>query len=437
MIDALLTHIQDLDFPAPLPTSLVQGYQTFPGTPLASIAREVQGALATSCLLQRVQPGQSVAIGVGSRGLANLPALVRAMVEAVRTRQAHPFVVPAMGSHGGGTAPGQREVLAQLGVTGDTVGAEIRADMEVRCTGCLPEGLALYQGLDSAAADHTLLLGRVKPHTSFHSHIESGLAKMSVIGLGKLVGAQTFHSFGVQGFVSLLTPATRMQVARTNILGGIAVVENAQEDTIAIEALAADEFAGPREEALLVLAREHMPRIPVSPIDVLVVRQLGKNISGTGMDTNVIGRYGVPDQPDADWPRITVVAVLSLTPDTKGNANGLGLANVIPARVLQAVNWQVTYTNSLTAGVMGLRKAALPVVMPSDRQALELALRCIQGKPEQARILMVEDTLSLGQVWMSENLATEWESLPQGRLGECVPLAFDDAGTMLTPWALP
>ncbi len=436
MIDSLLTHIQDLDFQAPLPTSLVQGYQTFPGVPIESIGREVQAALGTSHLLESVQPGQSVAIGVGSRGLANLPALTRAIVEAVRTRQAHPFIVPAMGSHGGGTTTGQRQVLAQLGVTCDTVGTEIRAAMEVKCTGCLPEGLALYQGLDSAQADHTLLLGRVKPHTSFHSNIESGLAKMSVIGLGKMVGAQTFHSFGVQGFVSLLTPATRMQVARTNILGGIAVVENAREETIAIAALAADEFAGPREEALLELARDHMPRIPVSPIDVLVVRQLGKNISGTGMDTNVIGRYGVPDQPDADWPRITVVAVLSLTPDTKGNANGLGLANVIPARVLQDVNWQITYTNSLTAGVMGLRKAALPVVMPSDRQALELALRCIQRPPEQARILMIEDTLSLSHAWMTQNLATEWECQPESSLGTCVPLSFDEAGTMITPWSL-
>ncbi len=436
MIDPFLSQIQNLDFPAPLPAALVEGYQAFPGVPVASIPGEVQAALDTSLPLSRIQPGQSVAIGVGSRGLANLPALVKAMVAAVRTRQAYPFVVPAMGSHGGGTAPGQRQVLTQLGITEDTVGAEIRATMEVQCTGCLSEGPALYQGLDSARADHTLLLGRVKPHTSFHSRIESGLAKMSILGLGKLRGAEAFHSFGVQGFVSLLAPATRLQATRTNLLGGIAVVENAREETIAVEALAAAEFAGPREEALLELARQHMARIPIAPIDVLVVRQLGKDISGTGMDTNVIGRYGVPDQPDADWPCITVIAALSLTSDTKGNANGLGLANVIPVRVARAVNWHATYTNALTAGVMGLRKAALPVVMPNDRQALQLAVRCIQRPSTQARILMIEDTLSLSKVWMSENLAPEWENQPAGSLGEYVPLAFDADGTMTTPWSL-
>ncbi len=436
MTNTLLTQIQDLDFASPLPDTLVEGYQQFPGVPVPSVHQAVQDTLRTTRLLEPVQPGQSVAVGVGSRGLANLPILVRALLDGLRAVQARPYVVPAMGSHGGGTAAGQRQVLAQLGITEDTIGAEIRADMEVKCTGCLPEGPALYQGLDSVQADHTLLLGRVKPHTSFRSHIESGLAKMSVVGLGKMIGAQAFHGTGVQGFVSLLEPAARLQAACTNLLGGIAVVENAREETIAIEALAADQFAGPREAELLALAREHMPWIPVSPVDVLVVRQLGKNISGTGMDTNVIGRYGVPDQPDADWPRITVIAVLSLTRDTKGNANGLGLANVIPARVLRAVDWQVTYTNALTAGVMGLRKAALPVVMPGDRQTLQLALRCIQGPPRQARILMIEDTLSLERVWMSENLAAEWSQQPANRLGACVPLTFDAAGTMTAPWAL-
>ena len=279
-------------------------------------------------------------------------------------------------------------------------------------------------------------MNRVKPHTSFRGRIESGLSKMCVIGLGKLAGAQACHAYGARGFATWLGEAARMQVARTNVLGGVAVVENAREEIIAVEGLRATEFAGPQEEKLLRLARVHMPRIPVSPLDVLVVRRLGKNVSGTGMDTNVIGRYGIPDMADGPEPRITVVAVLSLTPDTNGNANGIGLANVITARVLRALDWQATYTNSLTAGVMGLRKAALPAVMPSDRQALQLALRCIQVPPAQARMLFIEDTLSLGRVWMTRNVASEWAEQDACSLGPSLPLAFDGAGTMERPWAL-
>lgn len=432
----LLDQIQHLDFPAPLPATLTEGRQDFPGAPVPDVRRAVRQALQANALLDPIRPGQSVAVGCGSRGIAHLPLLIRSVTEAVAAAGAHPYVFPAMGSHGGGTATGQVETLAHLGVTPDSVGAEIRADMEVSPTGCIENGPSLFQGKDSAAADHVLLVNRVKPHTSFRGRIESGLSKMCVIGLGKLAGAQACHAYGARGFATWLGEAARMQVARTNVLGGVAVVENAREEIMAVEGLRATEFAGPKEEELLRLARVHMPRIPVSPLDVLVVRRLGKNVSGTGMDTNVIGRYGIPDMADGPEPRITVVAVLSLTPDTNGNANGIGLANVITARVLRALDWQATYTNSLTAGVMGLRKAALPAVMPSDRQALQLALRCIQVPPAQARMLFIEDTLSLGRVWMTGNVASEWAEQDACSLGPSVPLAFDGAGTMERPWSL-
>ena len=236
--------------------------------------------------------------------------------------------------------------------------------------------------------------------------------------------------------MSNLTEAAQLQVRHTNLLGGVAVAENGHEETMVVEALHASEFAGPRERALLDLARTHLPRIPVSPLDLLVVRRLGKNISGTGMDTNVIGRFAVPDLPDAEWPRITVVAVLSLTLETAGNANGLGLANVAAGRVLRNIDWQATYTNAFAAGVMGLRKAAMPAVVPCDRQVLELSLNSIQTRPEQARILFIDDTLSLGRAWMSPNLAAEWAAAPHCRTGPEVGLAFDDSGLMTSPWNL-
>ena len=436
MIQSLPEQTRHLNFPAPLPATLREGHQTFPGAPVRDVGEAVRDALRASGMLPGIKAGARVAVGCGSRGIANLPAATQAVVDLLRAQGARPYVFPAMGSHGGGTAEGQVKLLARLGVTSERVGAEIRADMAVRPTACLEEGLTLYQGLDSARADHVILINRVKPHTSFRGDIESGLAKMSVIGLGKLKGAQSYHAHGMRAFTARLPAAARLQMKHTNVLGGIALVENAREETLAVEALPAAEFAGPRERALLRLARDHMPRIPVSPIDALVVRRLGKNISGTGMDTNVIGRYGVPDVPDAEWPRIAVVAVLSLTADTQGNANGLGLANVVSGRVLEAIDWQATYTNALTAGVMGLRKAALPAVMPSDRQALELALRCTQNPPARARILMIEDTLSLGRVWMSENLAAEWARQADCQVGAATPLAFDAQGTMTAPWSL-
>lgn len=436
MPPSLPDQIQGLEIQAPLPETLTEGFQHFPGEPVADIGRAVHDALDRSGMLRHVQAGQSVAVGCGSRGIANLPLLIRSTVEALKARGANPFVFPAMGSHGGGTAAGQTDVLAHLGVTHDSMGAGIRSGMEVNETACIPNGPRLFQGCDSAAADHVILVNRIKPHTSFQGPVESGLGKMCVIGLGKMAGARAFHAYGARGFMHWLVQATRLQVGHTNVLGGIGVVENAREETIAVAGLMADEFAGAREQSLLEMARAHMPRVPVSPIDVLVVRRLGKEISGTGMDTNVIGRYGIPHLADADWPRITVIVVLGLTPDTNGNANGLGLANIISARVLHAVDWQATYTNALTAGVLGLRKAAMPVVMPNDRQALQLALRCIERQPAQARVLMIEDTLSLDRVWMSGNLAAEWASLDECELGASVPLAFAGCGGMTAPWSL-
>ena len=437
MIPELLESVEGLSFGAALPDRLVTGYQDFPDNAVRDVPGAVRSAMDGSGLLDAVEPGQSVAIGCGSRGLANLPALTRTTIECVRERDAQPYLFPAMGSHGGGTVAGQLKVLANFGLTEKSMGVPIRANMAVRRTVCLPGGPQLYQGEDSARADHVLLINRVKPHTSFHGPVESGLSKMCVIGLGKLEGARTYHAHGVEVFVSNLTEAARLQVAHANVLGGVAVVENGHEDTMAVEALHASEFAGPRERALLDLARTHLPRIPVSPLDLLVVRRLGKNISGTGMDTNVIGRFAVPDLPDAEWPRITVVAVLSLTPETAGNANGLGLANVAAGRVLRDIDWQATYTNAFAAGVMGLRKAAMPAVVPCDRQVLELSLSSIQTSPEQARILFIDDTLSLGRAWMSPNLAAEWDAAPHCRTGPEASLAFDGSGLMTSPWDLP
>ncbi len=435
-MQTLIHQIQDLNFAAPLPETLVAGFQAVRGTPLPDIRGQVRRTLAETGLLQSIQPGQRVAIGCGSRGVSHIPETIGTLVTAVRAQGGDPYVFPAMGSHGGSTAAGQRETLTHLGVTPESVGAPVQSTMEVRVTVKMPDGPQLYQGLDSAAADHVVLVNRIKPHTSFSGPVESGLSKMSVIGLGKLTGAQAYHAGGMDVFVHGLAGAAQLQVQHTNLLGGLALVENAREETIAVQALTAAEFGGPREQALLQMARAHMPRIPVSPVDVLVVRQMGKDISGTGMDTNVIGRYAVPDVADDPHPHITTIAVLSLTPGTQGNANGLGLANVIAARLLETVNWHTTYTNALAAGVMGLRKVAMPAVLPHDRAVVAVALRCNRRPPAQARMLFIADTLSLDHVWLSPNLAADWAAQPGCSLGPEVPLSFAASGAMIRPWDL-
>lgn len=432
----IIDQIQDLNVEAPLPSELAVGLQEVSGTPLPDIAGAVCETLAESALLQAVQPGQSVGIGCGSRGVANVQAVTRALAAQVRARGGEPYVFPAMGSHGGSTAAGQMETLAQLGITEELAGAPVKASMETRKTARLPDGPQLYQGVDSAAADHVLLINRIKSHTSFSGSVESGLSKMSVIGLGKLVGARAYHAGGMEVFQRHLPAAAQLQRLHTNLLGGLGLVENAREDTIAVRALHAADFGGAQEAALLNLAKAHMPRIPVSPVDVLVVRRMGKNISGTGMDTNVIGRYAVPDVPDDAHPRITTIAALSLTEKTQGNANGLGLANVISARLLAATDWHSTYTNALAAGVMGLRKVAMPAVLPHDRAALAAAVNGNQRPPADCRMLFIEDTLTLDRVWLSPNLAAEWEAQPGCSLDGRVPLAFGACGSMTEPWNL-
>ena len=433
----LLDQIQSLNFSAPLPPTLLAVEQKFDSAQLADLAATTRRALTNAELVARMQPGASVAIGVGSRGIANLSLIVRTTVDALREAGLKPFIVPAMGSHAGATAEGQTKMLANLGVTEETVGAEIRATMEVAQVGQLPGGPPLFQGRDSLAADYTLLINRVKVHTAFRAQIESGLAKMEVIGLGKQQGASLMHNLGVPAFQNYLAPAARIYEAETNVIGGLAIVENAYDETAEIMGLSADEIGGPKEETLLVRSKSLMPSLPFPEIEVLVVRQAGKNISGTGMDPNILGRLFIPRQPENfGGPDIALIALLDLTETTHGNANGMGLANVITARLAQKIDWQATYTNALTAGILGMQRTAMPITMPSDEQALQIALRNCGYSAAEARLVLIQDTLTLDRLWVSPNLRAQVETHERLSVVEEMPLAFDDAGAMQSPWHL-
>ncbi len=433
----LFDQIQDLHFPAPLPETLLFTEQTFDSPRVDDVAAATRRALTASAVLTRVQAGDSIAVGMGSRGVANIDTIARETIKVLKEKGAHPFITPAMGSHAGATSASQMQMLANLGITRESVDAEIRATMDVQEIGQLDNGTRLYQDVLSAAADHTLIINRIKPHTSFRSHIESGLAKMAVIGLGKQHGAATMHARGVYGLVNYIAPAARVYEEKTNLLGGLAIVENAYDETAEIHGLTATDIGAEYEARLLEKAKSLMPSLPFPQIEVLVVQRLGKNISGTGMDTNVISRMKIPRQPEpADGPDIATIAVLDLTAATHGNAYGMGLANVITERVARQIDWAAAYTNALTSGVLGMWRTAMPMTMADDQRAIQAALRGCGEEQETARLVFLRDTLTLDRMWVSPSLRGAIEGHERLSLVEEVPLTFDADGVMHSPWAL-
>ena len=421
----------------PLPSTLIETAQLYEHSAIRDVYGAARAEVLGSGLLDGLRPGSRVAVASGSRGVANIPVIVKAVVDAFRERGFDPFVIPAMGSHGGGTAEGQIEVLASLGVTEDAVGAPVRATMEVQEVGQIPGGPKLYQDTISAGADYTFLINRVKPHTDFHGPVESGLTKMAVIGLGKRFGASEMHEWGAAGFERFLTTAARLYEAHSNVIGGLTLVENAYDETDLIRALAISVMGREGEMDLLETARRKMGSLPFADIDVLVVRELGKNISGTGMDTNVIGRLMIPREKEFPCDaNIAALAVLDLTAETHGNASGIGLANITTRRAMEKIDWFVTYTNALTSGTFGMQRVSLPMVMPDDHMAIQAAVRGCGRRPEAARIVMIENTLRTDRLWISPSLKEEAQGNPKLAVGKAVPLEFTAQGHMRSPWPM-
>jgi Lactate racemase N-terminal domain len=365
-------------------------------------------------LRARVRAGDRVAVAAGSRGIADIATVVRAAVDWLGAAGAAPFVVPAMGSHGGATAEGQREVLAELGITEEALGVPIRATMDTVEVGRLGDGTPVHHDREAAGADAVLVVNRVKPHTDFHGPLESGLAKMAAIGLGNHRGASTLHAGGVAALGGAVTEAARVVVGRGHVLGGLAIVENANEHTAQVALVPAEGIAGAEETALLDRARDLLGRLPFDRLDILVVDETGKDKSGTGMDTNVLGRCWVPGVPEFETPSITAVTVHSLSPGSHGNATGLGLADVMPLRVLEQVDLHKTYVNSLTSGSGGLRRSRLPMVLEDD-EAVVLAAVAMSGRrdPAELRIARIRDTLSTNEMMVSAALLDDVRAHPE------------------------
>jgi hypothetical protein len=409
--------------------SMIRVRQTFARPRVADIPRAVTQTLGAAAL--RVKRGDTVAVGAGSRGIANIGVIVGATVAWLKELGARPFVFPAMGSHGGGTAEGQLSVLEHYGITETTMGCPVRATMEVVQVG---EALGLPVWLDKLAseADWIGIVNRVKPHTDFKGTIESGLFKMMTIGLGKHRGAIQYHRANIHhGYETVITAVGREMLARARIGFGVGIVENGYDETAHIEAFAPEALeAG--ERRLLKSAREWMARLPFSPIDVLIVEEIGKNISGSGMDTNIIGRPSNPHEPFPNDPKILWIVALDLTEESYGNAVGIGNADFTTRRLVDKIDMKPTLINAVTACAPG--GAKVPATFDSDREAVETALSCIGlTPPEKARVIRIKNTLMLGEIEVSEAYTAELAKRPDlTPIGDATPLRFDAAGRLVS-----
>ena len=384
-----------------LPNVALVGQRIDSPPALASIREGVRGALEAVEL-----PPGSVAIGVGSRGVAGIGEIVAALVEVLKESGAEPFVVPAMGSHGASTAEGQAEVLSHLGVDEESVGCPVRATMEAVGIGETPSGVAVFMDRNAYEADAVVVVNRVKPHTAFRGAVESGPTKMLAIGLGKQRGAHSVHSAGWEKIHETIPEAARVVTESGKVAFGLATVENADEEPCRIVAIPAGELEE-AEAPLLEEAKRNLARLPFDDIDVLVVDEIGKNISGDGADPNVTGRY--PTTAASGGPSVERMVYLGLTDETGGNANGLGMADVVTERLAAAVDRPSTYMNALTSTTPAPVKT--PMVMPTDEMAIAAALTMCAGvEPRDARLVRIENTLKLGRIWVSEALLGEVEN---------------------------
>nr|WP_233255334.1 lactate racemase domain-containing protein [Haloplanus rallus] len=382
-----------------------------------------------------VPDGGEVAIGAGSRGIANLGSIVSGVVAGVRDRGYEPFVFPAMGSHGGATAEGQREKLDTLGVSEETVGCEIRATMDVETVGETPErGVPVYADANAVAADAIVMVNRIKPHTDFGGEVESGLSKMLVIGMGKQRGAKMAHDWAVDWSLRNMLPEIASQLLEAlPVAGGVAIVEDEHDDTTLLEGVPASDFLE-RERELLETAERRMPKLPFDDLDVLVVDRIGKDISGQGMDTNVTGRrHFTINEPEPESPDVKRIYLRGLTEKTKGNAMGMGQADFVHRDVKAGLDWPKALINAITASTV--RGVRLPPVVENDRAGLRGALGTIGPVAgDEARVLRVTDTMRLQRCYASEPLIEAARDRDDLRvIAEPAALAFDDGGEFVAP----
>ena len=405
--------------------------QKFDRPVVEDIPSEVASELSRLNLDTTIQPGQSVAITAGSRGIANIHIIIKAIVDHLKGLGAEPFVVPAMGSHGGATAEGQQGIVEGYGITEDYVGCPIRSSMETVIVCDAKEGFPVHFDKNAYGADHVVVCGRVKPHTTFVGDIESGLMKMMLIGLGKYEGAKTYHrAIKDHSFGQIVRSVAKEVLSKCRIVAGLAIVENGYDETARITAVGPNEFEE-REKELLVLAKQWMPRLPFKQADLLVVDQIGKNISGSGMDSNVVGRKFLEHRAgDDEWPKVRTIFLRGLTEETHGNATGIGMAEFALTRAVDAMDVAITRRNCITGG--SPTGAMIPLHYQTDKEVLEATLpeMGLTAVPD-TKVMWIHNTLEVSELECSVAYLNEARQSNEIEiLSEPRPLPLDNAGNL-------
>ncbi|MGA3352597.1 MAG: DUF2088 domain-containing protein [Acidimicrobiales bacterium] len=419
-----------LSWSAPVPRLLRVRRRGEAGS-VGDIERAVADALEP--LRGRIEPGCSIAVTAGSRGIAELGTIYRAVGAVLSGLGAHPFVVAAMGSHGGGSPAGRLAVLESLGLHEELIGMPIVSTDDLVEIGVLDHGPVRMARL-AVEADLILAVNRVKPHTDFHGSIESGLAKVLAVGLGNQAGAALIHEGGPEQMSSTVVEVSDVLVSTGKVVGGLAILENERHQVARFAFVEAEEIGHAGESALLVEAGAMMGSLPFDEIDVLVVSEIGKEISGAGIDPNVVGRMRIEGMAEPAAPRIAVLVALGLSEMTAGNGVGLGLADFTTLRAIGQLDFAKTYLNALTAGRGGIRRAALPIVMPTDRDAICVSLAtCGERRADRRRLVCIRNTIVLWELLVSESLRADVESDPGLEIvGELGPMAFDADGRFVS-----
>jgi len=375
------------------------------------IADLVRQEIRNLKLKERVKAGGRVAIPCGSRGISSIALILKTLIDEIRNEGFDAFLFPAMGSHGGATAEGQRAVMASLGVTEEYAGCKILSSMETVVLGQTRDGLTVYLDKHAAAADAIIVVNRVKPHTNFRGDWESGLFKMMAIGMGKHDQAIAIHRHGVVGLRDYMPEVARTVLRKAPVVAGVAILEDACHAVCKVVGLRADEIET-REHDLLNEVRETSPRLPIKEVDLLIVDQIGKEISGMGMDSNVTGRCGLVDNKYFPEPNVRIILAMDLSEKTHGNATGMGVADLITRRLVEKIDWKVTYMNCLTG--LGTQQASMPYPAETEREAVRVALDYLVAHVplDELKAIRIRDTLSLETMWVSEAVQRQLAGKP-------------------------
>jgi len=413
------------------PPRMLRVKQKFEAPTLEDIPAAVRAEVQSLALDSKVTAGESVAIPVGSRGIANIALIIKSLVEELKVLGLEPFLVPAMGSHGGGVAEAQQAIIEGYGVTEEYTGAPIKASMETVQVGETEDGVPVFFDKYAYEADHVAVVGRIKPHTDFVGEIESGLHKMMLIGLGKHKGAALYHQAIVHySFDRIIRSVGQTVIDKCGVLLGLGLVENQYDKTALIKGVGAAELVE-REKELLVLAKKWMPRLPFETVDLLIVDEIGKNISGAGMDTNVVGRkFHDNHAAEKEYPKVTRILVRGLTEETHGNASGIGTAEYAHKRAIEEMDREITYINCMTGNHPS--GAHIPLYFDTDRICIDRALETVGlVEPKNAKVLRIHNTLELAEVLVSEAYLPEVEKRDDLEvIGEAEDMPFDANGDL-------